>query len=241
MKQLALLSANDFKMVFRDPMLKGLLVVPLLSLAIIVWLVPYIASLYPIVNQYNHTILMWGCLQTAVMFGFINGFIFLEEKDENVIDVLRVVPVSALGVIGFRLLLGVLISTIISTCMIVFGKLVIMPLGVALLVALQYSLLAPILTMLLAVLAKNKVEGLAHFKVYNLLVLAPILVYFIDVPWLHALALLPTYWAFKGIDTFWQAGGYTPAFWQPFLIGMAVFAGALALLIRLMEKKLFKV
>ena len=60
MKQLLLISHNDFRITFREPLLKGLLFFPLIALAIVKLLVPYHTELYPIIEPYHAVILMWA-------------------------------------------------------------------------------------------------------------------------------------------------------------------------------------
>lgn len=235
MSRLLILSANDFRMVFRDPLLRVFLFLPLLIFAIVKWVLPVVFSLFPIVQSYDYVIMMWACMQSSTMFGFISGFIFLEEKDENVFSALRVTPVTASMLISFRMLLGVTISVLINWLILDFGDIISASEWQKVLIAFQYSLLAPLLSLLLAVFAQNKVEGLAQFKIYNLIVNLPILIYFLDFSGLHALAMIPTYWSFRCIETM-EAGSNFIVF---FLIGTCLYFLYLAILVKIFERKVF--
>lgn len=235
MKQLLLISGNDFRITFRDPMLKGLLFFPLVALAIVKFLVPYLSEQYPVIEPYEPVILMWACMQSATMFGFISGFLFLEEKDENVFSALRVAPISASTFVLLRLAAGVFISILVNLLLLQVGDLVVVPFGQALLLAVQFSLIAPLLALMTATFARNKMEGLAQFKIFNLLLNLPILRYFLDTPALEAFAIIPTYWSFRSVETVAYGGN----FWLFYSVGMLVYATALFTLARIFEKKVF--
>nr|WKN39677.1 hypothetical protein K4G66_13345 [Tunicatimonas sp. TK19036] len=235
MNKLLLISQNDFRITFRDPMLKGLLFFPLVALAIVKFLVPYLSEQYPVFEPYHSVILMWSCMQAATMFGFINGFLFLEEKDENVFSALRVSPIKAGTFVLLRLAAGVIISIIVNLLLLLLGGLVDIPFGPALLLAIQYSLIAPLLALMTATFAKNKMEGLAQFKIFNLLLNLPILRYFLDVKALEGFAVVPTYWSFRSLEAVATGGN----FWLFYTLGLLVYGLVLLALARLFEKKVF--
>lgn len=235
MNRILILSANDFRMVFRDPLLRVFLFMPLLIFAVVKWILPIVFSLFLVVQAYDYVIMMWACMQTSTMFGFISGFIFLEEKDENVFSALRVTPVTASILISFRMLLGITISVLINWLILEFGGIISANEWQKILVAFQYGLLAPLLALLLAVFANNKVEGLAQFKIYNLVVNLPILIYFLDFKGLHALAIIPTYWSFRCIETMEEGGNFIILF----LIGSCLYFLYLAVLVKIFERKVF--
>ena len=62
--------------------------------------------------------------------------------------------------------------------------------------ALLFALITPIVTMVMASFAQNKVEGLAIFKVLNLGLLLPILGLFLTPPFNYFFGLIPVYWSF---------------------------------------------
>ena len=116
-------------MVFRDPMLRLFLLMPLLVLAVVVWLVPLLFAAYPAARDYDYVILMLAGMQTSTMFGFINGFVFLEEKDEQVFSALRVMPVSAGMLVGVRMLLGFAVACLVNVVLFRLTPWVAMKLG----------------------------------------------------------------------------------------------------------------
>ena len=235
MSQIFTLSINDFRMVFRDPMLRVFLFMPLLVLAVVVWLVPLLFAAYPAARDYDYVILMLAGMQTSTMFGFINGFVFLEEKDEQVFSALRVMPVSAGMLVGVRMLLGFAVACLVNVVLLRLTSWVAMSWGQTVLLAVQYALLAPLLALLVATFAQNKVEGLAQFKLYNFMLNLPVLIYFLPYEILHGLAVIPTYWTFRSLEALHADGN----FWLFYGIGTLVYGGVLAGLVRVFEQRVF--
>ena len=235
MNRLLTLSRNDFRMVFRDPMLRIFLFLPLLIVVVVAWVLPPVFAAYPAVQHYDYVILMWAGLQASTMFGFINGFVFLEEKDEHVFDALRVMPIAAGTLISVRMLLGVAIALAINVVLFRVQPWVPMSITQLLLTAFQYALLAPLLTLALATFSQNKIEGLAQFKVYNFAAILPALIYFLPFRALHALAIVPTYWTFRSVEAIHSGGNF-------FLfsgIGFTLYFVALGSLVWLFERRVF--
>jgi fluoroquinolone transport system permease protein len=206
------LSFSDFRATFRDPIFKGLLAFPFIAFALIRWVLPIIVASFPIVKDYQTVILMWACLQSAIMFGFIYGFLFLEEKEENIWQVLQILPVSTIKLVFSRLFLGLLVSTIVNFCMLRFGDILSLSLFKEILLAFQFSLAAPLIALTIAALAKNRIEGLAQMKVVNLLLILPAFIYFFPYQLLHITAIIPTYWAFKSLEAANTGDGFAITF-----------------------------
>lgn len=197
MKKLVTLVRNDMRQIFRDRTLILFLFAPLLLILFIRFFVPFITKLYPVVTGYHDIIMMFGSIQTAIMFGFITSFMILEEKDENVLQVIRVLPVSPLYYILYKLLFATFFSFLGSFLVITFGGIAYPGLGGSLLVSLQAGLAAPFITLVVGTFAKNKVEGMAYFKGIDLVLNIPLLALFTTGAIGFIAAVLPTYWTFR--------------------------------------------
>lgn len=197
MKNILRLAVNDFKHVFRDRMLLIFLFAPVFLICFVRFFVPYITNIYPIVGEYHSLIMMFGGIQTSIMFGFITAFIILEEKDENVLQVIRVLPISSEYFIIYRLLFATFFSSIAAFLMIQFGNLAYPGLLNSILLSLHYGLAAPFITLVIATYAKNKVEGLAFFKGLDLIILVPILGFFLSGSWKYVFSIIPMFWTYE--------------------------------------------
>ncbi|MBA3898593.1 MAG: hypothetical protein H0X62_00030 [Bacteroidetes bacterium] len=200
MRNFITLSYSDFRSTFRDPIFKGLLLFPFFAFALIRFVLPAVVEEFPEVEQFTAVILMWACLQSATMFGFIYGFLFLEEKEENLWQALKILPVSSLKLVLSRLALGLCVSTIVNYCMIRFGNVIQVDFIKELLLAVHFSLAAPLIALYIAALAKNRIEGLAQMKIVNLLLILPAFIYFFPYDALHLTAVIPTYWSFRSLE-----------------------------------------
>lgn len=134
-----------------------------------------------------------------------------------------------------RLLLGVTIAGVVNVVIISLSGWVSISAVPTWLLAFQYALLAPLLALLLATFAQNKVEGLAHFKVYSFVANLPILMYFLGGSAWHVLAVVPTYWSFRSVEAAYTGDKFY------FLVGGGALVYLLALggLIRIFERRVF--
>ena len=229
MNHFLILSKNDFRITFRDPVFKGLLIFPFVAFGLVRFLLPWVVTQFPIVAQYGHVVLMWACMQTATMFGFIYGFLFLEEKDEQVDGVIRILPISTLRLLLSRLAMGYSISVFSNFLILRFGGITDLSPVLSLLLALQYSLIAPLLALWLGAMAGNKIEGMAQMKLGNLVLNIPILLYFLPYKALHASAFIPTYWSFRSLEMAIEGSGL---FWVFLAGGGVVYAVYMGWLLR---------
>jgi hypothetical protein len=222
------LSLSDLRSTFRDPIFKVLLFFPLVSFALVRWGLPVILREFPIVEIYTQVILMWACLQSATMFGFIYGFLFLEEKEENIWQMIRILPVSGLQLVFSRLLIGLSISTLVNFCLIHYGQIIQIPLIKEVLLSFHFSLAAPFIALLLGAFAQNRIEGLAQMKIINILLILPAIMYFVPSPWVHLAAIVPTYWSYRSLEFAQEKG----QFWLYLIAGLGVYLVSVLLLTR---------
>ncbi|GMU87077.1 MAG: hypothetical protein AMXMBFR48_23180 [Ignavibacteriales bacterium] len=201
MKNIFTVNSYDFRNTFREPVFRVILFFPLIAFSVIKWGYPFISGRFDLGEEYNALVVMWGSLQSGIMFGFIYGFLMLEEKEENLFAVLKILPVSLRAVITGRLLSGITVSASVSFLMIHYGGLIKVELLTALLLAVQFSLSAPLIAVILAVFSRNRIEGMAVMKIVNMLLIAPGLIYLFPSDLLHISALVPTYWMFRAIET----------------------------------------
>jgi len=235
MKSIFHLAINDFKHVFRDKMLYVFLFAPVALICFVRFFVPFIAAIYPVVNEYTSYIMMFGGIQTAIMFGFITAFIILEEKDENVLQAIRVLPVSPVYFISYRLLFATCFSAIAAFFMLLFSNLAWPGYINSVLLAVHYGLAAPFITLLIATYAKNKIEGLGFFKGIDLLILIPIVGFFLPDGWKYMMSFVPVFWTYELYHA--SLSGTSVVF--PFLTGLILYLLVFVLLAKQFQKRVF--
>lgn len=233
MKTLFVLSKQDFLSTFRDPIFRLLLIMPVAAFAVLRWVWPVVAANFPIAEPYGPLILMFSCMQAATMLGFIYGFLFLEEKEENVFQVFRIIPYSTLTLITARLALGLIVSTMINFLLLHWGGITALPLWQEISISILFSLMAPWMALLVGAFSANKIQGLAQMKIINLILNLPALIYLLPYKALHATAIIPTYWAFRSLE----AGIEGKNFVLFLTIGFAYFVGTIILLSIFFQRK----
>lgn len=167
-------------------------------------------------------------LLAPTMVGMVVGFLLLDERDDRTLSALLVTPVAPAAYLGYRLLLPTLVglaSTLL--CLPLAGLLPLSP-ATLLAVALLSAPSAALLALLLATFADNKVAGLALLKLLNVLLMLPLLAYFVAAPWQWLAGIFPSYWAAKAL---WLAVEGRSAL--PALAAGAVVNGAALVLLAL--------
>ena len=235
MMQILTLVYHDFRQVFRDKTLFTFLFIPVILIVFIRLFVPYLTNQFSVVADYHHVIMMFGGIQTAIMFGFITSFLILDEKDENVLQVIRVAPISSFYFIVYRILFATFFSALGAFAMISLAGFAYPGFGNSILLSLQYGLAAPFVTLIIATFANNKVEGMAFFKAVDFILLLPMMAFFF-APWVkYIFYLFPTFWTYELYFTCLQQGNVILVF----LIGILVYGLVILGLYRQFKTRVF--
>ncbi len=192
---------SDAKNTFRDPSLLMILFLPLLIIAVLQFGFPALLKYVPGAIDYGKEIVVFLSLVSAVMPAIVMSFILLDEKDIQLFPVMKVTSVSFSGFLLVRLFLLISIGFIVSMIILYFnGIIYVNPLQ-----AIQFSILSglnsPILALLIAHFAKNKIEGLTLMKISNVVLIIPIMIFFLHSKWEYALGVFPAFWPYKFFDT----------------------------------------
>ena len=227
MRQLIFLSITDFKLIFRDPSLRVFLVMPLLIFVIVLGALPLLVDSYSGVDKYVPIVLMGATMQTSTLFGFIYSMVLINEKDIHVAKVYGILPVSKTGFVASRLVIPFAISTLTTFFILVAQPFYSFSLLSMALLAILCGLLAPLLTLLVSIYSKNKMEGMTWFKFANLLVSVPLAAFFISK---HTVffGAIPTHWAFQTLDKMILDENY----FLPVFIGIAFVSALLIFVIK---------
>jgi len=231
---------KEVRQFFKDPMtiLIGILPFPIAIIfrfgipPLADFLAPWI-DLSGLENFWAGLLIMIG----PMLFGFTGGFLFLDEKDQGLLPVLRVTPVSdSLWVFEKTIipmavtLPGVLIQLAICGLIAPFNPRYI---PLAILAALE----APFLSLVIASMAKDKVQGMTMGKTMSLVMMPPMLIYFIDHPLIHLSALSPPYWI---LQTFRHVEQGDRSFWMFFTGGLLYHLVLGVTIFSLSRRKIFR-
>jgi hypothetical protein len=171
---------------------------------------PRISGAFPLASEFS-LVLMFFIVIIPFIYSFIAAFLILDERDEHLLTVLRVMPISRTSFLAFRMFfmfvfafivlmifppLSGLLETIPN-----FSYLAYMP------TALLFALFTPVASLLVASFATNKVQAFAIFKIGGTVFLIPIFAFFLhlgDIKYLFA--PVPTFWSLLSLDSVLENG-----------------------------------
>ena len=188
----------DVRRLLRDPMLGLALVAPLVLASLLRWGVPplqELASSQAIdIAPLLPTAAGLAVSLTALLPGWIVGFLLLEERAEGTLDAIAVTPLTRRGFTRWRLLAPAGLAAVTGMAVVLLGSTGMPSFARALPSVLGLALCAPLFALVLLAIADNQVEGLALAKLGGLAFLLPLAVPFVDGAWVWVLGVLPTFW-----------------------------------------------
>lgn len=217
------LGPMDALSVRRDTMLRWMILLPpVIALAmrlVMPLLVARLDGWIPLDLQLLYRPLMGAIFLLLVPFlwGMLSGFLLLDERDDATLTALQITPLPLRHYLLYRLGLPTALSATTTFLLFPLTHLASLHSGPRLLLSLCAAPLAPVVALLLAALAQNKVQGLAMTKASGLLLLPALAAYFLPLPWRWLLAFVPTFWP---TQAFWQALEGLPSWWLTALAGI---------------------
>ncbi|MDD3946917.1 MAG: hypothetical protein PHI19_03670 [Clostridia bacterium] len=254
----------ELKNTLKDKMNAFMLFYPLLMAFITGFLAPQIVKITDtnaLVASYIYLVLfLMSLTMGSLIGGVLLGFSLIENKDERTFNSLAVTPASIKGYVIFKSVYSSVITFIGNLIMIyaiglLGGKsmtLFTQTGEVFLFDTLRFyhiivfsfvnSLLAPAAAMLMAAIAKNKVEGFVIMKSAGLVFLLPVLMM---LPFFHGgtqyiLGFLPHFWCTKAVYNviIQSAASADLPFWLYNLIGTVITLGVTVLSYGYFNRKL---
>jgi fluoroquinolone transport system permease protein len=190
---------NDMKQIVRDPIMAIMLAAPMLTIVIfkllVIFLTPLIQSQtgFDIVPYYEYVFAFVLLINTGLL-GIITGFLMLDDRDGNIVQLMSVTPLGKGGYLANRLVIASVASLFYTIAGFFILNLVEMPFYAMLLLAVLSAIYTAIIGLLLFSGASDKVKGLTFAKALNILVLFAFADLF-AVSWFTYLAwLFPPYW-----------------------------------------------
>lgn len=202
------LIAADRRVLWRDPLLVWMTAMPIgmaLLIRVVVRAVEHPTGGIGFDLAPYHVVIMGGYLMSAPgIIGFVIGFLLLDERDAGTLRALRVTPLSTRHYLAYRIAGPLVVGTASTLAGYPLAGLTPLSAGTLLPIAAVASLAAPLLALVLAAAAPNKVAGFAVVKVLNGVNLLPIASFFVPTPVQYAAGVVPTYWPMRAL---WSAAG----------------------------------
>jgi fluoroquinolone transport system permease protein len=232
------LASADIRVLWRDPLLKWLLILPLLLAGLLRVLLPtardaLLDSTNVDLVPYYPLVVGGYLVNSSGIVGMVIGFLLLDERDSRTLSALRVTPLSMRHYLAYRIALPVLAGTV--STLVGYPLIGVIPLSTPALLAIAMAAAptAPLLALILATAAPNKVAGLALVKVLNVVNLLPLAAFFVPRPAQFVAGVIPTYWPMRAL---WSAAAGEGYNW--FLaIGLASSVVAVGLTSYLFERR----
>ncbi len=192
----------DLKLIIREPIMILFAVLPLFLLFLFRFGIPvameFIASKIPFEpSLYTNYVFTIALLMTPFMTGTLAGFLMLDEKDGNVMELILMTPRGFAGYLISRLT----VPAVLSTVYMIVGFVIyssagygfsLMP-GIAAMIIIQSGVTA----LILFSVADNKVQGLTYAKGLGLLML-PIFFDLLSNTFLNIIGYIsPYYWIYN--------------------------------------------
>jgi fluoroquinolone transport system permease protein len=156
---------------------------------------------------YYPLLMSFALLMTPMLAGTVVGFLLLDQRDDQTLIALQVTPLTISGYFVYRIAIPTTLSWGVTILVLpVTGLLTLGPVAL-LFAALSACLLAPVYALFLGAYAANKVQGFALAKAAGVLLVPPLIAYFVDPPLQLLFGIDPLYWPAKFLWTVHSNGG----------------------------------
>jgi hypothetical protein len=236
------LAVNDLKNIIRDRMFIFLffaypVMLIVISRIIVHLIAPRIGNVFSLAENFS-VIFMFFSIIIPMIFSFIVGFMILDERDEHLLTVLRVMPISRNSYLIYRMFFMSLFSFIVLLIFpplsgLVEGSQFSYPAYIP--VAILFALFTPFLALVVSSFATNKVQAFAIFKIGGTVFMLPIFAFLLNLGDLkYIFSPVPNFWSIKALDTLLQNGTVDVVH---LAIGFAYHLAFIAVLFYIFNKK----
>jgi len=232
----------DAKRILRDRFL--LLIVtylPLMALAFR-WAIPWLAEQVQDrvdITPYYPVLCVVLVLILPYAMGLVLGLQLLEEKDERSLAAVAVTPFSIGRYFWFRVWTYAVVGAVMLVVSHEAMGLVRISLGQLAVIAASSTISTGASAVIVAVLAKNQVQGFAVLKGSGLPFIAPALSFFVPRQWDLFFGVIPLYWPIKAYYVAVE-GGSSPLFWVAIAGAIVTQLIALVVLYRSFKRRILQ-
>jgi len=208
------LAVNDLRNVIRDRMFVFLffaypVMLIVFSRILIHLIAPRIEDMFPLAANFSVLFMLFS-IAIPMIYSFIVAFLILDERDEHLLTVLRVMPISRNSYLIYRMFFMSLFAFIVLLIFpplsgLVDGTQFSYPAYIP--VALLFALFTPFLALLVSSFATNKVQAFAIFKIGGTAFILPIFAFFLNLGDLkYIFSPIPNFWSLMSLESVLQNG-----------------------------------
>ena len=229
------LLVNDLRNILRDRLLLySAFLIPLIIIIFTRLVIPWLSENIVPLQQYYSLLFMLFVTTIPMMFGFVTGFMIMDERDENLLTVLRVMPISRSAYLIYRMAFMSVLSFIYILLFPALTGLIDINLFDYLPIAVLLALFTPVMGLIANIVANNKVQAFAVFKMLGGVFFLPLFAFFINNDLKYIFGVIPNFWTFMALDKLLNTGNQDVVFLGIGFIYHFVF---LAVLFYLFNKK----
>jgi len=208
------LAVNDLRNIMRDRFFVFAffaypVMLVLFSRILVHLIAPRIENVFPIAANFS-LVFMFFIVMIPFIFSFISAFLILDERDEHILTVLRVMPISRNSYLIYRMFFMSFFAFIVLLIFPLLSGLVDFTLSSYLAyipVAILFALFTPLAALLVASFATNKVQAFAIFKIGGTVFILPIFAFFLSLGDLkYIFSPIPNFWSLMSLDSVLQNG-----------------------------------
>lgn len=200
MKKILKLAITDFKLIFRDPSLRSFLFFPIILIVLIIWLLPALVQKYDFLIPYLPVFIIIAAIENTQMFSFISSMVLIDEKESDVAKVYAIVPFTKTQYIISRFLIPYSFTVALNIILFSVQPFYTISLANNLVISFLTALIVPLYVLSINAIVKNRMQGMVYIKAFNMIVLIPVIAFFVPENIKHVFGIFPTHWIFQSID-----------------------------------------
>jgi fluoroquinolone transport system permease protein len=217
-----ILLGNEVENIRRDPLLRWLVILPAALIPLVRYGLPALAA--ALLTHFNFDlqpyfvlILSGLTLLPAILTSMVVGFLLLDERDEGSLLALQVTPLTLPNYLFYKCSWPLVAGTAVNLLLLPAVGLIPLTWPQIALVSLVTAPLAPLLALVLVLIAQNKVQGFAVAKGLSGIPIFLISAYFVPMPYQLLAGVIPSFWAVK---LFWVLAENGSGAWVYALVGL---------------------
>jgi len=230
---------SELKNIVRDKMYLFFAIYPVILGFIGYLLIPYMENRMDPLSLWPEIVAMFMILITGFIFGALTAFTLLDDKDDLVLMSLKITPISVKYYVVVKLITSYIFA-VFATIILIYatGFLPGAGVGTVILIALAGAIQAPGVALIVNSFADNKVEGFVVMKLSGMILVLPVVAFFV-MDWQEVfLAFAPGFWTARMIQIeLLPMMDYNLTFIAYFLVGIVYNLGFLYLLMKIYSKR----
>ncbi len=232
---------NQTKRVGRDNLLLILSVYPLILAVVGKYLIPFLREAFLEnldLSEHYPAILVFFILANPYIYGSLAAFTLLDEREENVLQAIRVTPLKLSNYLGAKVLFFVVVSIATGVLITWYINLVTIGLGESVLINSLMALSAPLSMLMINSFARNRVEGFALVKGTGFMILLPALAFYVPERYSLLAGVIPGYWPAMAINKLSNPSFGLMPYWGYLLVGLLYILLLIVILYQRFSRKI---